>query len=62
MQPYKIEFYAYCNTEDEAETLSKALYDFVALKRSQGIAVTAEKMTKALTQFKDNFFVNNYLK
>lgn len=62
MQPYKIEFYAYCENEDEAKELSKALYDFVNHKREQGVAVRAKKLIEALTKYKDNFFVTNFLR
>lgn len=62
MQPYKIEFYAYCEDETEAKDLSKALYDFVNAKREQGVAVRASKLTEALTKYKDNFFVTNFLR
>lgn len=62
MQPYKIEFYAYCESEDEAKELSKALYDFVNAKREQGVAVRGKKLTEALIKYKDNFFVTNFLR
>lgn len=62
MQPQKIEFYAYCENEAEAKELSMALYAFVNAKREQGIAVRAAKLTQALAKYKDNFFVNNFLK
>lgn len=62
MTPYKIEFYAYCEDETEAKELSQALYDFVSAKREQGIAVTARKLINALTKFKDNYFVTNFLR
>ena len=62
MQPHKIEFYAYCENEDEAKELSNALYDFVNAKRTQGVAVRAKKITEAIAKYKDNFFVNNFLR
>lgn len=62
MQPYKIEFFAYCDNEDEAKELSKALYDFVNHKREQGVAVRAKKLIEAITKYKDNFFVTNFLR
>lgn len=62
MQPYKIEFYAYCESENEAKGLSKALYDFVNAKREQGVAVRGKKLTEALIKYKDNFFVTNFLR
>lgn len=62
MQPYQIKFYAYCESEAEAKELEKALYDFVNTKRQQGVAVRAAKLTEALTKYKDNCFVNNFLR
>jgi hypothetical protein len=38
------------------------LMEFVNDKREQRIAVTASKLIKALRQFRDSIFVNNYLK
>jgi hypothetical protein len=58
----QISFYIYCDNDSEANELAKALHDFVESKRAQGIAVTAKKLTNALNKFKDNFFVNNFLK
>lgn len=62
MQPLQIKFYAYCDTEDEAKELEKALYDFVDAKRKQGVAVRAGKLTEALAKYKDNFLVTNFLR
>jgi hypothetical protein len=62
MIPTKITFYVYSDSETEATELSQALHDFVEDKRKIGIAVTAKKLTEALNKFKNNFFVNNFLK
>ena len=62
MQPLPITFYAYCESEAEAKELEKALYDFVDSKRQQGVAVRAVKLTEALTKYKDNFFVTQFLR
>lgn len=62
MQVCKIEFFVYCDKEQEAKELSRALYEFVNTKREQGIAVKANKLTEAINKFKDNYFVTNYLK
>jgi hypothetical protein len=58
----QISFYIYCDNESDANELAQALHDFVDDKRKIGIAVTAKKLTNALNKFKDNFFVNNFLK
>ena len=62
MQPTIIKFYAYCESESEAQELEKALYDFVDAKRQQGVAVRAAKLTEALKKYKDNFFVTQFLR
>jgi hypothetical protein len=62
MQPYKVTFYVYAESEEQARELEQQLYEFVDSKRSRGIAVTARKLTQALIKFRDNYFVNNYLK
>ena len=62
MQPIQIKFYAYCENEVEAQELEKALYDFVNAKREQGVAVRAAKLTEALTKYRDNYFVTNFLR
>ena len=62
MQPIQIKFYAYCENEAEAKELEQALYEFVETKRQQGVAVRAAKLTEALTRYRDNYFVTNFLR
>jgi hypothetical protein len=62
MKPIKVSFYVYVDDDSEATELAKSLHDFVEDKRRIGIAVTAKKLTEALNKFKNNFFVNNFLK
>jgi hypothetical protein len=62
MKPIKIHFYVYCEQDSEAAELMQTLHNFVEDKRKIGIAVTAKKLTEALTKYKDNFFLNNFLK
>ena len=62
MQPFPIQFYAYCESEAEAKELEKALYDFVNTKREQGVAVRGSKLTEALTKYRDNYFVTQFLR
>lgn len=62
MTPTKISFYVYTDSSEEAKELERALHSFVEDKRSVGIAVTAKKLTLALTKYKNNFFLNNFLK
>lgn len=62
MKPYKIEVYVYAESEDEAMAAQKAMRDFVRSRYEKGILVTAGRLTDALTRFKDNVFVNQFLK
>lgn len=62
MKPYKISIYVYAEDDAQAEALQKAAIDFVKEKYDSGILVTAEKIIGALAKFKNNVFVNQFLK
>lgn len=62
LQVYEIKFKLYAESQAEADALQTELLTFVRDKREQGIAVTANKLIRALQQFRTNVFVNNYLK
>lgn len=62
LQVYEIKFKLYAESQAEADALQTELLTFVRDKREQGIAVTANKLIRALQQFRANVFVNNYLK
>lgn len=62
MKPYNVTIPIYAETEAEVEAFRKDFYDFVDGKRQQGIAVSAKKMSQALAMFKDNQYLNNFLK
>lgn len=62
MKPYKIGIYVYAQSEDEALQAQKAMIDFVKVKYDRGILVTADKIVSALSKFKDNVIVNQFLK
>jgi hypothetical protein len=62
LQVFEAKFKLYAESQAEVDALQAELLAFVRDKREQGIAVTADKMIKALQQFKQNIFVNNYLK
>jgi hypothetical protein len=62
MQPYLVEIYVYANEMSEVKELQDTFHALVNAKRDKGIAVTAAALTTALTRFKDNFFVDNFLK
>jgi hypothetical protein len=54
MEPYKIEFYLYANSEQEAVNARKAIEDFIEENRKQGIVVTAKKIAEAVPKWKNN--------
>ena len=62
LQVHEIKFKLYAESRAEADALEAELLEFVNYKRKQNIAVTASKLMKALRQFRDSIFVNNYLK
>ena len=62
LQVYEVKFKVYAESQAEADALQSELYAFVRDKREQNIAVTANKIIKALQQFRNNYIVNNYLK
>lgn len=62
MQAYNATIPVYAESEEELTAFQKTFYDFVNEKRSQGIAVSAKKLTQALKMFKDNQYLNNFLK
>lgn len=62
MKPYKVTIYVYAEDEQQIKELEKAAYDFVNSKYQSGILVTASKLSQALFNFKNNFFVNKFLK
>lgn len=62
MKPYKINLFIYAENDAEASKLEKALYEFISMKREQGIAVKASCLCEAIEKFKDNIILNNYLK
>ena len=62
MQVFSVNIPIYANNETEANNFAKEFYGFVASKREQGIAVSADKMIQAINQFKNNPFLNNFLR
>lgn len=62
MEAYTVSIPIYARSEEEARQFARDFHAFVAEKREQGIAVTAEKFGRAMAQFKNNPFLTNYLK
>ena len=62
LQVFEAKFKLYAESQAEVDALQAELLAFVRDKREQGIAITANKLIRALQQFRTNVFVNNYLK
>ena len=62
MKGYEIRFNVFANSSEEADKASAVIRAFVDQKAREGIAVTADKISRAVERWKDSFFVNSYLK
>lgn len=62
LEVHEISFKVYAESKAEADALQTEILAFVRDKREQGIAVTANKLLKALRMFKGNMIINNFLK
>lgn len=60
MEGFEIRFKVYANSQAEADAATDALKAFVNDMARRGIAVTAQKLTDAVSRWKDNVFVSNY--
>ena len=52
MQPYKIEFYIYAETQAEVTEAQKKAHDFITSQFMRGRLVTARKLATALERAK----------
>lgn len=62
MQGYKIEFNVYAESQAEADQAAEAIKRFISAQAQEGRAVTAKKISEAVTRWSNNFFVKNYFK
>lgn len=62
MKPYKATIYLYAESEEEVKHFEQVFYDFVNNKREQGLAVTATKLSDAIGKFRNNPFLNNFIR
>lgn len=62
MRPFNVTIPIYAGAEDEVKAFQQEFYAFVSEKRERGIAVSAKKMTQALKMFRDNKYLDNFLK
>lgn len=57
MKPEKMEIYIYADSPEEVDACRKAIHAFIEENRQQGRAITARKLTEALSKWKSNAIV-----
>lgn len=62
MKGFELRFNVYADSQKEADAASEAIKAFISGMAQKGVAVTATKITEAITRWKDNYFVTNYFK
>lgn len=62
MEGYKIEFNVYAENQQEADEAAETIKRFISAQAQEGRAVTAKKISEAVTRWGNNFFVKNYFK
>ena len=62
MGGYEIRFNVYAESQEEADKATEAIKAFISAKASHGVAVTANKVSDAIGRFKDNYFVEQFLR
>lgn len=62
MQGFPINFNVYANSQEEADEATKAIKQFITDSANRGIAITAEKISRAVNKWGSNPFVINYFK
>jgi len=61
MQPFKIEFYIYAESQEEVEQAQKAAREFVRTQYNRGRIVSARKLADALQKAQGNQLIGNLL-
>ena len=56
-----MKIYVYADSIEEVEQCRSAIHNFISDQRQQGRAVTAKKITEALTKFGNNPLLNIFL-
>lgn len=62
MQGFPINFNVYANSKEEADEATLAIKDFITESANRGIAITANKISRAIKKWGANPFVINYFK
>lgn len=52
----------YANSQEEADAATASIKGFINEMAGKGVAVTAGKISDAVTKWKNNVFVTNYFK
>ncbi len=61
MQGYEVKFNIYADSADEVESLRQAIVGFISSHARQGRAVTATKLTEALSRWESNPIVKHQI-
>lgn len=56
-----MKIYVYADTMEEVERCKAAIHSFISQQRDRGKAVTANKITDAVTRFGNNLIITNFL-
>ena len=62
MKGFEVKFNVYANTQEEADLASGAIKQFISEMAQKGVAVTAEKVSRAINKWKGSPFVINYFR
>ena len=62
MEGYDIQFKVFAHDQEEADRTSLLLKKFVDDYAKNGIAVTASKISAAVTKYKDSFILTTYFR
>ena len=59
MQGFEVKFNIYAETQQEADSVSQLIKDFISENAKRGIAVTATKCLQAVRTWGNNPFIKN---
>ena len=62
MQGYEVKFNVYAESQEEADQMTEAVKGFISDMAKKGVAVTATKLSHAISKWKDSYFVLNYFR
>lgn len=61
MKGFEVKFNIYANSQEEANETSQTIKDFIAENAKNQVAITANKVSKAIKNWKSNVFVKNHI-